>query len=107
MFEIDTFQFSIQRVWNLYPNLPDACSCESIVLMNDHCVTGSTDGFLRMWSSDFTNVIMEIDLESPVIHVGVAGDRVMCLTHVSIVARVFNELIINCCIIMFRILLGY
>ncbi len=82
----------MQRLWNLSNNTistnstintNNTNSINSIVFSDNNCITGSTDGFVRVWPVDFNKVVMEIDLLDPIMCVGVANDIVLCVTTVS------------------------
>ncbi len=112
VFEVNTNSYSLLRVWDLqcvtinsitFVTI-NSITCVTInsntddntVNSNDDscCVTASADGVVRVWSSEFTMVVMETDLESPVMSVGVGGaNTVTCVTQVSERERLFEWVI--------------
>ncbi|KAH9513092.1 WD repeat-containing protein 90 [Bulinus truncatus] len=82
IFEIDYNRLAIHHVRRLLPlqnkpskltkikNVSDAgvttMSINSIHLNDTFCVTGSDDGFLRLWPLDFAHVYLEAEHEGPV-----------------------------------------
>ena len=93
MFEVNTHNYTLLRVWDLQCVTINSITCVTInsdtdddtINSNDdsYCVTASADGIVRVWSSEFTMVVMETDLESPVMSVGVGGaNTVTCVTQV-------------------------
>ena len=93
--EIDVTHFSLQRIWDLHPSdSNNAISINSIVFNDvNNCITGTSDGVVRVWSADFNAVVMEIDLLESIMCVGVANDNAICATRVSIIHII---IIINC-----------
>ncbi|XP_066539496.1 WD repeat-containing protein 90 [Hoplias malabaricus] len=55
----------------------------SISVCGDFCVTGSEDGFLRLWPLDFSSVLLEAEHEGPVSLVCVSADSLSVLAATS------------------------
>ena len=55
LLEINYRRIAVLRVWHLLQDLSIHC----IALHRKFCVTGSEDGFLRVWPMDFSSVFME------------------------------------------------
>lgn len=46
-------------MWQLFPDTSGSVAITSLALHESYCVTGSDDGFLRLWPLDFSYVAME------------------------------------------------
>ena len=59
----------------------------SIAVVDHYCVSGSSDGMLRIWPRDFTSVLLEVDHDSAVILVkpSCKGDRILTVTQSNMV----------------------
>lgn len=98
--EIEYETFALKRVWQLFPDIPGGVAITSLALHEGFYVTGSADGFVRLWPVDFEHVTMEtgingthnytklilciLDHDSPVIAVGVARDGLQILTATNV-----------------------
>uniref|UniRef100_H2UQ97 WD repeat domain 90 n=1 Tax=Takifugu rubripes TaxID=31033 RepID=H2UQ97_TAKRU len=93
IFEIDYSRVVIKNIRRLQPAQQPQSNCRekppfktdagiainSISMSSSFCCTGSEDGFLRLWSLDFTNVFLEAQLEGPVSLVSVSSDNHLVL----------------------------
>ena len=72
-------------------------SINTLAFAEDCCITGSDDGVLRVWPLDFSTVLMETDVQEPVLCVDVASNEtVLCVTQVQCSAcRSFEFIFIN------------
>ena len=65
----------MRRVWHLLPsNTTGGVAINALCLHEAFCVTGSEDGFLRLWPLDFSGVFLEAGtctVHVVVIHVSV------------------------------------
>ncbi|KAL0984331.1 hypothetical protein UPYG_G00140070 [Umbra pygmaea] len=94
--EVDYSSVAIKNVRRLLPaqqphthhrekqtfNMGPGIAVNSISVSSAFCVTGSEDGFLRLWPLDFSTVFLEAEHEGPVSFVSVSDDglRVMAAT---------------------------
>ena len=62
LLEICCNTIAVKRAWHLLPGVGVAITCLS--LHEVFCVTGSDDGYVRIWPRDFLSVFMEIGMQS-------------------------------------------
>ena len=62
-------------------------SLNSIAVLSEYCVSGSNDGKLRVWSLDFSSILLEVDHDSDVILVDPCfeGDKILTVTKSNMV----------------------
>ncbi|XP_032430829.1 WD repeat-containing protein 90 isoform X2 [Xiphophorus hellerii] len=65
--------------FNTGPGIP----INSISVSSSFCATGTVDGFLRLWTLDFSAVILEAEHEGPVTVVSVSFDSLQVLSATS------------------------
>uniref|UniRef100_A0A665V876 WD repeat-containing protein 90 n=1 Tax=Echeneis naucrates TaxID=173247 RepID=A0A665V876_ECHNA len=97
IFEIDYSRVVIRNVRRLLPaqqqhmgsrekrtfNTGPGIAINSISVSSSFCVTGSEDGFLRLWPLDFSAVFLEAEHEGPVSLVSVSSDNLQVLAATS------------------------
>uniref|UniRef100_A0A8C6KYC9 WD repeat domain 90 n=1 Tax=Nothobranchius furzeri TaxID=105023 RepID=A0A8C6KYC9_NOTFU len=97
IFEIDYSRVVIKNVRKLLPaqqqhaerrekltfNTGPGIPINSISVSSSFCATGSEDGFLRLWSLDFSAVLLEAEHEGPVSEVLVSSDSLQVLAATS------------------------
>ena len=66
--EVEYHSFSLKRVWQLFPDTPGGVAITSLALHEGFVVTGSVDGFVRLWPIDFKHVTMETSSSLNVVH---------------------------------------
>lgn len=60
MFEINYKKVTVRRVWCLLPSSKKVgVALTALCLHEAFCVTGSEDGILRVWPTDFSAVFLE------------------------------------------------
>ena len=59
IFEVHYRTFSIKRVWQLFPDSDVGVSITSLALHEGYSATGSDDGILRIWPTDYEYDILE------------------------------------------------
>lgn len=63
IFQVDYSKIIIDRVYKLLPigssHSNNQVSINVLVVNELFCATGSSDGYLRLWSSDFSKVLLE------------------------------------------------
>nr|XP_006813552.1 PREDICTED: WD repeat-containing protein 90-like [Saccoglossus kowalevskii] len=90
IFEIDYARVSIIRVRRLLPvdknrkekgtfHTGVGIAINSICVNQSYCVTGSDDGYLRLWPLDFSSVFLEAEHEGPVSAVDITVDGLQIL----------------------------
>ena len=57
------------------------------------CVTGSDDGFLRLWPLDFAHVYLEAEHEGPVTAVNFSTDGLKVLAGTATVIIIFQSVL--------------
>ncbi|XP_019852340.1 PREDICTED: WD repeat-containing protein 90-like [Amphimedon queenslandica] len=72
--EVDYQSFSVKRVWQLFPDVPGGVAITSLYIHEGFFITGTYDGYVRLWPADFKHVTMETRHEKPIIAVGGAKD---------------------------------
>ncbi|XP_077482569.1 WD repeat-containing protein 90 [Stigmatopora argus] len=93
IFEIDYSRVIIRNVRWLFPvqkkpqkwsvNRGPGIAINSLSICSTFCVTGSEDGFLRLWPLDFSGVFLEAEHEGPVSLVSVSSDSMQVLSATS------------------------
>ncbi|XP_052262541.1 WD repeat-containing protein 90-like isoform X2 [Dreissena polymorpha] len=91
IFEIDLKKVSVQHVRRLLPNEARSdkdkqtfrsgpgIAVNSMAVNETFCVTGSDDGFMRLWPLDFAHVYLEAEHEGPVTAVDFSADGLKIL----------------------------
>ncbi|XP_076008450.1 WD repeat-containing protein 90 [Genypterus blacodes] len=77
-----------------------AIAINSISVSSSFCATGSEDGFLRLWPLDFSEVLLEAELEGPLSLVSISVDALHVLAatstgilaHLDVSSRSYNAL---------------
>ena len=59
LFEIHYKRIAVTRVWHLLPSDGGGVAINALCVHEAFCVTGSEDGFLRLWPLDFTAAFLE------------------------------------------------
>ncbi|KAM4526174.1 WD repeat-containing protein 90 [Fundulus diaphanus] len=97
IFEIDYSRVAVKNVKRLLPaqqqhadrrekqtfNTGPGIAINSISVSSSFCATGSEDGFLRLWTLDFSSVILEAEHEGAVSEVSVSFDSLQVLAATS------------------------
>ncbi|XP_077979468.1 WD repeat-containing protein 90-like [Glandiceps talaboti] len=94
IFEIDYARVSIVHVRRLLPidkskqdkstfHSGIGIAVNSMCVNQSFCVTGSDDGYLRLWPLDFSNVFLEAEHEGPVTAVDITVDGLQILAGTS------------------------
>ncbi|KAM4715856.1 WD repeat-containing protein 90 [Anableps anableps] len=97
IFEIDYCRVAIKNVRKLLPaqqqhahrrekwtfHSGPGIAINSICVSSSFCATGTEDGFLRLWTLDFSSVILEAEHEGPVSEVSVSFDSLQVLAATS------------------------
>ena len=71
MFEIHYKNLSVGRVWHLLPGSDGGeggVAITALCLHEAFSVTGSEDGILRVWSTDFSSAFLEAGMQLSLIH---------------------------------------
>ena len=63
LLEVCCKTIAVKRVWHLLSGVGVAC----LSLHEVFCITGSEDGYLRIWPRDFSSVFMEIGMQTSVV----------------------------------------
>ncbi|XP_041363253.1 WD repeat-containing protein 90-like isoform X2 [Gigantopelta aegis] len=94
VFEIDYQKVSLRHVRRLLPterkssrgkeSFKTGIGINSLCVNETFCVTGSDDGFLRLWPLDFANVYLEAEHEGPVTAVNMSPDGLKILAGTSV-----------------------
>ncbi|XP_022092508.1 WD repeat-containing protein 90-like isoform X1 [Acanthaster planci] len=90
IFEIDYNRVSVVHIRRLLPTGKEVrekqtvqsgagIAINAMCVNESFCVTGSDDGFLRLWPLDFKNVFLEAEHEGPVTAVGITADGLRIL----------------------------
>ncbi|KAJ8037449.1 WD repeat-containing protein 90 [Holothuria leucospilota] len=94
IFQIDYSRMSVVHVRRLLPSgkhVKDkstfgsgpGIAINTMAMSEAFCVTGSDDGFLRLWPLDFSSVFLEAEHEGPVTVVGISVDGLNMLAGTS------------------------
>jgi len=65
----------------------------SMAVNETFCVTGSDDGFLRLWPLDFAHVYLEAEHEGPVTAVNFSTDGLKVLAGTATVIIIFQSVL--------------
>ncbi|XP_038156856.1 WD repeat-containing protein 90 [Cyprinodon tularosa] len=93
IFEIDYSRVAVKNVRKLLPaqqqyadgrencsfNTGSGIAINSISVSSSFCATGSEDGFLRLWTLDFSAILLEAEHEGPVSEVSISSDSLQVL----------------------------
>uniref|UniRef100_A0A3Q2C7Z4 WD repeat-containing protein 90 n=1 Tax=Cyprinodon variegatus TaxID=28743 RepID=A0A3Q2C7Z4_CYPVA len=88
IFEIDYSRVAVKNVRKLLPAqqqhlikqiYSSGIAINSISVSSSFCATGSEDGFLRLWTLDFSAILLEAEHEGPVSEVSISSDSLQVL----------------------------
>eukprot|EP00731_Ephydatia_muelleri_P028595 Em0020g239a len=79
LLEVCCKTIAVKRVWHLLSGVGVAC----LSLHEVFCITGSEDGYLRIWPRDFSSVFMEIEHEASITAVSIAQDGMKIIAGTS------------------------
>ena len=65
------------------------------------CVTGSDDGFMRLWPLDFAHVYLEAEHEGPVTAVGFSADGLKIVAGTALVLDLWHIVLKKCYCMLF------
>ena len=72
-------KFTYSCLYFVFVCIGAGIAINSLSINETFCVTGSDDGFLRLWPLDFANVYLEAEHEGPVTAVDFSADGLKIL----------------------------